>query len=220
MKQGEWWHQFTLPRSQVFDLRQCYRQMQQQAATAQAAAAAQAAAVAGRWRNLTIMQLFPWDSTFYIGTSSFCSWALFWIFLFSRVSGGEAGGGLTPAMTLNSGAGIGVDDLRRLCILRWCLCSLQNRILYFSYALQAVFREGLGSRLQQKIYQRNSLLDWSALAQSPADSWWGNSHWSRDSCNSCSPGAALHACWRPKTAPLRPVMRVVWARLSASGLLN
>ena len=31
----------------VFDLRQCYRQMQQQAATAQAAAAAQAAAVAG-----------------------------------------------------------------------------------------------------------------------------------------------------------------------------
>lgn len=33
--------------SQVFDLRQCHRQMQQQAATAQAAAAAQAAAVAG-----------------------------------------------------------------------------------------------------------------------------------------------------------------------------
>ena len=33
--------------SKVFDLRQCHRQMQQQAATAQAAAAAQAAAVAG-----------------------------------------------------------------------------------------------------------------------------------------------------------------------------
>ena len=32
----------------VFDLRQCYQQMKQQAATAQAAAAAQAAAVAGR----------------------------------------------------------------------------------------------------------------------------------------------------------------------------
>ena len=32
---------------QVFDIRQCHRQMQQQAATAQAAAAAQAAAVAG-----------------------------------------------------------------------------------------------------------------------------------------------------------------------------
>ena len=31
----------------VFDLRQCHRQMQQQAATAQAAAAAQAAAMAG-----------------------------------------------------------------------------------------------------------------------------------------------------------------------------
>lgn len=33
---------------QVFDLRQCHRQMQTQAATAQAAAAAQAAAVAGQ----------------------------------------------------------------------------------------------------------------------------------------------------------------------------
>ena len=32
---------------QVFDIRQCHRQMQEQAATAQAAAAAQAAAVAG-----------------------------------------------------------------------------------------------------------------------------------------------------------------------------
>ena len=38
-------HQYN---HQVFDLRQCYRQMQQQAATAQAAVAAQAAAVAGR----------------------------------------------------------------------------------------------------------------------------------------------------------------------------
>lgn len=35
------------PVTQVFDLRQCHRQMQTQAATAQAAAAAQAAAVAG-----------------------------------------------------------------------------------------------------------------------------------------------------------------------------
>lgn len=33
---------------QVFDLSQCHRQMQSQAATAQAAAAAQAAAVAGQ----------------------------------------------------------------------------------------------------------------------------------------------------------------------------
>lgn len=38
---------FVLSPCQVFDLRQCHRQMQQQAATAQAAAAAQAAAVAG-----------------------------------------------------------------------------------------------------------------------------------------------------------------------------
>lgn len=37
----------TVLSRQVFDLRQCHRQMQQQAATAQAAAAAQAAAVAG-----------------------------------------------------------------------------------------------------------------------------------------------------------------------------
>ncbi|XP_065581289.1 mothers against decapentaplegic homolog 4-like isoform X2 [Artemia franciscana] len=62
----------------VFDLRQCHRQMQQQAATAQAAAAAQAAAVAG---HLT---------------------------------------GPAPVIGINltAAAGIGVDDLRRLCILR------------------------------------------------------------------------------------------------------
>uniref|UniRef100_A0A8C2HFA6 Mothers against decapentaplegic homolog n=1 Tax=Cyprinus carpio TaxID=7962 RepID=A0A8C2HFA6_CYPCA len=59
---------------QVFDLRQCHRQMQQQAATAQAAAAAQAAAVAGNIPG------------FLIGLSAV--------------------------------AGIGVDDLRRLSILR------------------------------------------------------------------------------------------------------
>ena len=43
------WINIIIIDHQVFDLRQCYRQMQQQAATAQAAAAAQAAAVAGRW---------------------------------------------------------------------------------------------------------------------------------------------------------------------------
>ncbi|CAL4174606.1 unnamed protein product [Meganyctiphanes norvegica] len=62
----------------VFDLRQCHRQMQAQAATAQAATAAQAAAVAGH----------------------------------AQISGPAAVGSLTAA------AGIGVDDLRRLCILR------------------------------------------------------------------------------------------------------
>ncbi len=63
---------------QVFDLRQCYRQMQHQAVTANNAAAAQAAAVAGH------------------STS-----------------------GLAPALSLSAAAaGIGVDDLRRLCILR------------------------------------------------------------------------------------------------------
>uniref|UniRef100_A0A8C1QXV3 Mothers against decapentaplegic homolog n=1 Tax=Cyprinus carpio TaxID=7962 RepID=A0A8C1QXV3_CYPCA len=59
---------------QVFDLRQCHRQMQQQAATAQAAA------VAG------------------------------------NIPGSL--GGIAPAMSLSAAAGIGVDDLRRLCILR------------------------------------------------------------------------------------------------------
>ncbi|XP_077319993.1 mothers against decapentaplegic homolog 4-like isoform X2 [Lithobates pipiens] len=66
----------------VFDLRQCHRQMQQQAATAQAAAAAQAAAVAG------------------------------------TIPGPGSVGGIAPAVSLSAAAGIGVDDLRRLCILR------------------------------------------------------------------------------------------------------
>uniref|UniRef100_A0A4W5QWC7 Mothers against decapentaplegic homolog n=1 Tax=Hucho hucho TaxID=62062 RepID=A0A4W5QWC7_9TELE len=66
----------------VFDLRQCHRQMQQQAATAQAAAAAQAAAVAG------------------------------------NIPGPGNVGGIAPAVSLSAAAGIGVDDLRRLCILR------------------------------------------------------------------------------------------------------
>ncbi|XP_068108517.1 mothers against decapentaplegic homolog 4-like isoform X1 [Hyperolius riggenbachi] len=66
----------------VFDLRQCHRQMQQQAATAQAAAAAQAAAVAG------------------------------------AIPGAGSVGGIAPAVSLSAAAGIGVDDLRRLCILR------------------------------------------------------------------------------------------------------
>ncbi|CDQ88373.1 unnamed protein product [Oncorhynchus mykiss] len=70
------------PIASVFDLRQCHRQMQQQAATAQAAAAAQAAAVAG------------------------------------NIPGPGSVGGIAPAISLSAAAGIGVDDLRRLCILR------------------------------------------------------------------------------------------------------
>ncbi|XP_046996889.1 mothers against decapentaplegic homolog 4 isoform X1 [Schistocerca americana] len=66
----------------VFDLRQCHKQMQQQAMTAQAAAAAQAAAVAG------------------------------------HIPGPHSVGGIAPAISLSAAAGIGVDDLRRLCILR------------------------------------------------------------------------------------------------------
>lgn len=60
---------------QVFDLRQCYNQMKQQADHSVRQVAAQAAAVAGH-------------------------------------------GQLAPAVSLSAGAGIGVDDLRRLCILR------------------------------------------------------------------------------------------------------
>ncbi|VVC37335.1 Hypothetical protein CINCED_3A018846 [Cinara cedri] len=66
----------------VFDLRQCYRQMHQQAESSQNAAATQAAAVAG------------------------------------HIAGPHSVGGIAPAISLNAAAGIGVDDLRRLCILR------------------------------------------------------------------------------------------------------
>ncbi|XP_040572359.1 mothers against decapentaplegic homolog 4 [Lepeophtheirus salmonis] len=73
---------YPLAYTKVFDLRQCYHQMQQQAATANAAAAAQAAAVAG------------------------------------HLPGPQSVGGIAPAISLSAAAGIGVDDLRRLCILR------------------------------------------------------------------------------------------------------
>ncbi|XP_067936524.1 mothers against decapentaplegic homolog 4-like [Watersipora subatra] len=66
----------------VFDLRQCYTQMQQQAATAKAAVQAHAAAVAG------------------------------------NMPGPASVGGIAGGIGLASAAGIGVDDLRRLCILR------------------------------------------------------------------------------------------------------
>ena len=109
---------------------------------------------------------------------------------YSRVAGGgEGGGGLTPAMTLNSAAGIGVDDLRRLCILRSLfhflskcvflpseVCSLWHSLKFIGALItsaQVVFRKGLGSRLQQEVDQGDSLLDWSPFTQSPADPWWG-----------------------------------------------
>ena len=90
---------YPLAHTKVFDLRQCFQQMKQQAATAQAAQAAQAAAVAGR---------LPGSDT---GED--------------RADPGHChnialtGGGIaSPAISLNAAAGIGVDDLRRLCILR------------------------------------------------------------------------------------------------------
>ncbi|XP_037832050.1 mothers against decapentaplegic homolog 4 isoform X2 [Kryptolebias marmoratus] len=66
----------------VFDLRQCHRQMQQQAAAAQMAAETQAAAVVG------------------------------------AIPGPNSVGGIAPAVSVCSAAGLGVDDLRRLCIVR------------------------------------------------------------------------------------------------------
>uniref|UniRef100_A0A3P9I2C4 Mothers against decapentaplegic homolog n=1 Tax=Oryzias latipes TaxID=8090 RepID=A0A3P9I2C4_ORYLA len=66
----------------VFDLRQCHRQMQQQAAASQAAAETQAAAVIG------------------------------------ALPGPNHVGGIAPAVSVSSPAGLGVDDLRRLCIVR------------------------------------------------------------------------------------------------------
>ncbi|XP_037532598.1 mothers against decapentaplegic homolog 4 [Nematolebias whitei] len=66
----------------VFDLRQCHRQMQQQAAAAQTAAETQSAAVAG------------------------------------AIPGPNSVGGIAPAISVCLAAGLGVDDLRRLCIVR------------------------------------------------------------------------------------------------------
>ncbi|XP_067367547.1 mothers against decapentaplegic homolog 4-like isoform X1 [Channa argus] len=66
----------------VFDLRQCHRQMQQQAAATQAAVATQAPAVVG------------------------------------AIPGPNSVGGIAPAISVCSASGLGVDDLRRLCIVR------------------------------------------------------------------------------------------------------
>lgn len=64
-------HSLSLSCVQVFDLRQCHRQMQQQAATAQAAAAAQAAAVAGNVPGAgSVGGIAPAISQ--SGTASFC----------------------------------------------------------------------------------------------------------------------------------------------------
>ena len=83
---------------QVFDLRQCYRQMQQQASAANAAAAAQAAAVAGH--------------------SSASSANAAANSVNSTEPPGPSGAAASGPLSISQAAGIGVDDLRRLCILR------------------------------------------------------------------------------------------------------
>lgn len=85
----------------VFDLRQCHNQMTTQAATAQAAAAAQAAAVAGHIPGPhSVGGIAP---------------------AMSRSPARSSDGVLHSSVTLSglaSTTGVGVDDLRRLCILR------------------------------------------------------------------------------------------------------
>ena len=53
--------------------------------------------------------------------------------------GGEGGGGLTPAMTLNSAAGIGVDDLRRLCILRLLFIILMKLLAQCAWSVLSTY---------------------------------------------------------------------------------
>lgn len=79
----------------VFDLRQCYRQMQQQASDAHNNAKARAAAVAGVQGTAPIGEFHSLAHTRTVSEGPF---------LFSAFS--------------SSASGIGVDDLRRLCILR------------------------------------------------------------------------------------------------------
>lgn len=82
---------YPMAHIKVFDLRQCHSQMQHQASTAQAAAAAQAAAVAGN---------IPGPAS--VGA----------------MMGFQMSGSPKGMQGLSAAAGIGVDDLRRLCILR------------------------------------------------------------------------------------------------------
>lgn len=99
---------------QVFDLRQCHRQMQQQAATAQAAAAAQAAAVAGNIPGPgSVGGIAPAISKTHTRRRREKN---------SHSKNVRSCELTTPSRLTSSGlsaaAGIGVDDLRRLCILR------------------------------------------------------------------------------------------------------
>lgn len=107
---------------QVFDLRQCHRQMQQQAATAQAAAAAQAAAVAGNIPGPgSVGGIAPAISKRRAEVARTASPPIEKYVLYKQqeilVLLADV-----PSLSLPSGlsaaAGIGVDDLRRLCILR------------------------------------------------------------------------------------------------------
>ena len=88
--------------SQVFDLRQCYSQAQQQARTTAAATATQAAAVAG------------------------------------HLPGPHSAGGIALAVSVSAATGIGVDDFRRLCVLR--LSFVKGKLLHY-LSFDFVFRE-------------------------------------------------------------------------------
>lgn len=91
----------------VFDLRQCHRQMQSLAANAQAAAAAQAAAVAG----LSSQMGGP-------PRSKCRALHSFTYKIYSMINQKYVYSAFLVSAGLTAAAGIGVDDLRRLCILR------------------------------------------------------------------------------------------------------
>lgn len=92
-------------------MRQCHTQMQQQAATAQAAAAAQAAAVAGHIPGpSSVGGIAPAISKYHM--------VVFMFFFFTCSALSNFFLSLLLYIGLSAAAGIGVDDLRRLCILR------------------------------------------------------------------------------------------------------
>ena len=157
---------------QVFDLRQCYRQMQQQAATAQAAAAAQAAAVAGRWQKW----LFK-DFTFLSQSSGRRWWRRWWADSCHDPQLCRWNWGWWSQETLHTQVIVrlfshtheNMSSSRVLSVLMPCEYYIGPLIS----SGQVVFRKGLGSRLQQEVYQGDTLLDWSPPTQSPANPWRG-----------------------------------------------
>ena len=134
---------YPLAHTKVFDLRQCFQQMKQQAATAQAAQAAQAAAVSGRLPGADTAGDSP-------GPPQHCT-------VHHRQTS------LTCLLAAHASA------MTHLCPCprrRHLPCNLTERRGRYRSGRSAetlypenVLREGMGPGLQQKINQRNSMLD-------------------------------------------------------------